>query len=138
MYIASTSRILAGLLDSNFNVLKPFLAKLFFWLSVILILAISFAPTTTSETIANLDKVVHFFMFLILSYLFWMAYRVPWPLISSILILGLFGLAVELVQYFIPSRIFSLYDFTANFAGIIAGALLYWLLTSLQTGMHSK
>jgi len=37
-------------------------------------------------------------------------------------------LVIELVQHFVPNRIFSLYDFAADIAGIIAGVILYWLL----------
>jgi len=109
-------------------VLKPSVAKIFFWLSVLAILAVSVAPANTSETISSLDKVIHFFAFLVLTYLLWSAYSLPRPIASCILLLSLFGLVIELVQHFVPNRIFSLYDFAADIAGIIAGVILYWLL----------
>ena len=110
--------------------LKFSVAKIFFWLSVLAILAVSVAPANTSETISrlNLDKVIHFIAFLVLTYLLWSAYKLPRPITSSILLLSLFGLLIELVQHFVPNRIFSLYDFAADIAGIIAGVILYWFL----------
>ena len=108
--------------------IKPSVAKKLFWLSVLAILALSVAPTNTSETISSLDKLIHFFAFLVLSYLLWSAYTLPRPFISSILILSMFGLSIELLQHFVPNRIFSLHDFAADIAGIIAGVVLYWVI----------
>ena len=127
MYIRTISRILEELFDYNSLVIKPSVAKKLFWLSVLAILALSIAPTNTSETISSLDKIIHFFAFLAITYLLWAAYKLPRPLISSILLLSLFGLFIELLQHFVPTRIFSLYDFAADIAGIIAGVFLYWL-----------
>lgn len=127
MYISITSRILEELYDYNSLVIKPSVAKILFWLGVLAILALSIAPTNTSETISRFDKAIHFFAFLVITYLLWAAYKLPRPLISSILLLSLFGLFIELLQHFVPTRIFSLYDFAADIAGIVAGIFLYWI-----------
>ena len=128
MYISTTSRILEEIYEYNSYVLKPSLAKFLFWLGVLAILAMSVVPTNTSEAISSLDKAIHFFAFLVITYLLWAAYKLPRPFISSVLLLSLFGLTIELLQHFVPTRIFSLYDFAADIAGIIAGVTLYWLL----------
>lgn len=130
MYISTTSRILEEIYDYNSYVLKPSLAKFLFWLGVLAILALSVVPTNTLEAISSLDKAIHFFAFLVITYLLWAAYKLPRPFISSVLLLSLFGLTIELLQHFVPTRIFSLYDFAVDIAGIIAGVTLYWLLAT--------
>lgn len=102
----------------------PF-AKSLFWLSVIAILIVSLMPGTASKTIADVDKLLHFFAFLFLSFLLWSAYKLPRPFLTSVFLLSAFGLTIELLQYFVPNRIFSLIDFAADIAGVLAGAVLY-------------
>ncbi len=46
----------------------------------------------------------------------------------TMLMLATFGLVIEVVQYFLPYRIFSLIDFTADLVGIIVGVVLFKLL----------
>ena len=84
-------------------------------------------PNTATKPISEFDKAIHFFAFLAITFLLWTAYKLPRPLISSVLLLSLFGLLIELLQHFVPTRVFSLYDFAADIAGIIAGVTLYWL-----------
>lgn len=109
----------------------PF-AKTLFWLSVMAILAVSITPTTASKAISDLDKLAHFFAFLFLSFLLWSAYKLHRPFITSVLLLSAFGLSIELLQHFVPNRIFSLLDFAADIGGVVVGAFLYKLLGSKQ------
>lgn len=47
---------------------------------------------------------------------------------------GLFGATLELVQALVPYRAFSLLDMGANVFGAFVGALLWFVVTRLQTG----
>ncbi len=109
----------------------PF-AKFLFWLCVLAILVVSITPGTASKTISELDKIAHFFAFLFLSFLLWSAYKLPKPYITTVLLLGAFGLSIELLQQFVPNRVFSLLDFAADIAGVVVGLVLYKLLGSKQ------
>ena len=62
------------------------------------------------------DKLMHFIMYLILGYLTHLAYPFKKQLLASCI---LFGLLMEILQYFIPYRSFEIMDLIANTTGII-------------------
>ncbi len=97
---------------------------------VLAILIVSFMPGTTSNAISKLDKLAHFIAFLFLSFLLWSSYKLPKPYITTVLLLGAFGLSIELLQQFVPNRVFSLLDFAADLTGVAGGVVLYKLLGS--------
>ncbi len=70
------------------------------------------------------DKANHFIAFFTLYILFSLSYKDLKTLIKVILLL-LFGIQIEIVQYFLPYRDFSLLDVIADFIGIILGVLVY-------------
>lgn len=68
--------------------------------------------------IANLDKVVHFGIFFLLSGLFWKAFRIDiWKIV---LFLAVYGAAVEFVQENFTRRHGDLLDWLANMSGVLA------------------
>ncbi len=73
------------------------------------------------------DKIEHAFAFLTLA----MLADFSWPESGfgsrKILVLLGYGLAIEIVQYFLPYRTFSLLDLTADAVGLF----LYWLAMPL-------
>ena len=109
----------------------PF-TKFLFWFALLAVLVLSMSPGVAVKVIPASDKVMHFIAFLVLTVLLWSAYKLPKPYITSILILGAFGFAIELLQYFVPYLRFSLLDFAADVAGVVAGGVLYTLLRSRQ------
>ena len=50
------------------------------------------------------------------------------PYFTSVLLLAAFGFGIEVVQYYLPGRIFSLIDFAADLVGIIVGIVLFKLI----------
>lgn len=48
-------------------------------------------------------------------------------LAGAILLSFLFGLFIEITQYFIPERSFELLDLVANFFGILLGILIFYV-----------
>ena len=73
------------------------------------------------------DKLLHLAAFCVLSLLYWLAYKSTHTFILSLVFLGMFGLCMEGLQHFVPSRDFSLIDLAADVAGIFLGGLLYKL-----------
>lgn len=71
-----------------------------------------------------LDKWIHFFLFLVLVFLWCRTYTIKTKkkfLLVTVLCI-VYGIAMELVQqYFIPFRFFDLRDMIANSLGAIAG-----------------
>lgn len=93
--------------------------------TVIVFLAICWLSVMPSEIAAvdgfN-DKAKHVFAFLVLALcisLFWRASR---PFVAATLIV--YGVAIELVQLFVPGRSASVWDVLADVIGIACGLLL--------------
>lgn len=100
------------------------LLKLCLYISLISIL---FLATTTKEieTIKHTwDKLNHILAFITLYMILSFAYKNLNTNLKFILLL-FFGIFIEIVQYFIPSRDFSFYDIVAYFIGVFIGYLLY-------------
>jgi VanZ family protein len=82
------------------------------------------------------DKQNHFFAFFVLFVLLSFAYQY-FSMLKKIGILLLIGFQIEITQYFIPGRFFSLMDIVADSIGIAIGILvwqmIYWLRQRLKT-----
>jgi VanZ family protein len=86
-------------------------------------IAIEYLATTTQEiqVVQNSwDKANHFVAFMVLYILLSFGYR-HIVLVLKIAILFVFALQIEIVQYFIPSREFSLLDIVADMIGVGIG-----------------
>lgn len=74
------------------------------------------------------DKLQHIFAFFVLALLTDFSFpTLPWSWRKSIPLLG-YGLALEIIQYFIPGRFFSLLDLAADATGLLLYPLLLPLL----------
>jgi VanZ family protein len=102
-----------------------------FVLAILLIsyLAVSRIEETVLDTLSFInDKIEHTSAFLFLAFLLDFAWpRQPWGERKWLPLLG-YGLLIELVQYFIPYREFSLWDLAADALGLIVYPLLFPLL----------
>ncbi len=112
---------------------KESIAKFLFWLSIVAILLISLKPGASSQLFLSLDKIAHFISFFWVTSLLLFAYKLTRPYFTSILILAAFGIGIEVIQYYIPGRVFNLFDFVADLLGIVAGIILYKLLSVVQS-----
>lgn len=72
----------------------------------------------------NFDKINHFTTFLVLALL--VDFSFPNSRFNSvkILLLVAYGFSLEVLQYFLPHRMFSLFDIVADSLGLLAYALL--------------
>ncbi len=78
-------------------------------------------PVTDSPKIIGLDKIVHFFTYLILLFiLLWNGFSIVFSVVFSIL----YGILMEIVQIPVPGRECSFYDFLANCAGIFVSLFI--------------
>lgn len=103
------------------------------WTTLIVVLSLVSVPPPKMQTFIDLDKLVHFFAYGIMSYLAGCAIGGSRPGLSraSIIFICMFwgagvGLALELIQSQV-GRQFSWFDEIANVLGAAAGA---WLFTS--------
>jgi VanZ family protein len=106
--------------------LKRFLAiegRLLLVLSVVLISRQALLPAAASFPGMGLDKVLHFLAFFLLSFLVDFAFQKTTFNVRKIIVLLVYGIAIEVAQSFFPYRTCSFGDIAADAAGI-AGYLL--------------
>ena len=95
-------------------------------LFLICVVAIEYLATTTLEIkpIQNSwDKANHFIAFLTLYVTLSLGYP-KLAIVTKALILLAFGIQIEVVQYFLPNREFSLLDVLADGVGIFMGMIV--------------
>lgn len=70
------------------------------------------------------DKQNHFIAFLVLYILLGLAYR-DFSTAKKTTVMTLIAFQIEITQYFIPGRCFSLLDIAADAVGVVLGILIY-------------
>lgn len=104
---------------------------LFQVLFFITLIAIEYLATTTKTTISittGWDKSNHFIAFFVLYILLYYSYFINIVRIKFTLLM-LFAIQIEIVQYFIPNRFFSLLDILADGVGIVIGVYFVKIIT---------
>lgn len=71
----------------------------------------------------SLDKINHLAAFLVMAVLMKLAHR-RLHAVYLLLILGSFGMAIEIIQHFLPYRVFSLLDWLVDMGGVALGLCL--------------
>jgi len=95
-------------------------------ISFIVLLVLSLTPGNGS-ILDPLDKVVHFLMYFSLTFSItgWITSRTK--LIVGVFVAILLGIAIELIQEYIPGRGFEYWDIVANSTGALCGPyFFYW------------
>jgi len=106
-------------------------ARLLLGLALLIITGMALTPSPGFIQQSINDKLGHTLAFLVLAFLShasWPELKFSWRQINPLL--G-YGLAIEITQYFIPNRYFSLLDIAADLAGIGLYILLIPLLRHL-------
>lgn len=93
---------------------------------VMLLLVIAYLSLTPTETmtIGN-DKISHFIAYSVLMLnagLISFEHRSIF--LRTILLVSLYGAAMEIGQYFVPGRVMSGYDMLANISGVMTGTVI--------------
>ena len=102
------------------------LNNLFKYTFFICIVVIEYLATTTIEISIvenSWDKANHFIAFMVLYILISLSYK-NLSLLKRVMILLAFAVQIEIVQYFIPGRDFSLLDIFADMIGVFIGFIL--------------
>jgi len=112
--------------------LKQKYIKVVFWVLAFTVLVLSSMPGAgvISHSIKNVDKLAHFGAFFLLSLLLLFAYKFSKPFFTTILVMALFGFAIEVLNLYVPRRVFSMYDFAADLLGIIVALIIYQMIHS--------
>ena len=100
---------------------------LILWL--VLVFTLSVIPVSGPKTDMPVDKVVHFIMYGLTAVFFFRYLRPKTGKakagFESVAIASAYGAAIEVVQYFLPYRSFSLGDMAANTLGAFAFCIIY-------------
>ena len=94
-----------------------------FWQAVV--------PAPLEATMIINDKLGHFLVFFALGMSGWLVWARHSGRFLVIAFLGVYGLIIELTQYYVPGREFSLLDWGADLAGLITVLLVIKL-----AGLH--
>ena len=109
--------------------------KINFLFSVVIILLLSACRkdietddiTTSTPSIPIIenswDKLNHFIAFFVLYILLYSGFKI-FTILANISLLMLFAIQIEIVQYFIPNRYFSLLDVLADGVGVLIAILV--------------
>ncbi len=88
-------------------------------------------PSSPFINIPQFDKIVHFFFYFILSFLFLFSLGKPlnsFNYLASILYCLVLGVFIEFIQhYYIPNREGDIFDVLANFIGSLVGLFFFVL-----------
>jgi len=108
----------------------------------ILIFVFSVIPVSGPETDLPGDKVAHVIMYAFTSLLLFRYFSGKKQVMSafyvSVAVSGLYGAAMEIVQYFLPHRSFCFADMAANVLGAFLGSLLYMKLRNRKKEFFSS
>jgi len=97
------------------------------WFFMVLVLSV--VPASGPKTDLPLDKIVHFVLYGLTSILLFRHFMRKTDrrkaFYKAVVLASIYGAAMEVVQYFLPYRSFSLGDMAANAAGAFLACLVY-------------
>ena len=95
-----------------------------FWCVWLIATTLMLLPASKLPTVNIWDKAEHAMTFSVLMLLVWVAYQHRYTNVKLALWLVSYGIAIECIQYLIPSRSFSVLDMVADSLGIAVIFLL--------------
>ncbi|MFH1395184.1 MAG: VanZ family protein [Candidatus Omnitrophota bacterium] len=101
----------------------------FVWALIIFLFAVITFNAGNLSSVNNIDKLAHFIEYFVLAFLVMKAFSYEQVLsmqrivLFTLILSGGYGILIELVQHFIPTREASLDDIFFNFTGVIAGII---------------
>ena len=96
---------------------------------IIIIIGICYLSLTPTETITiGNDKISHFIAYSILMMnIGILTFENKRQFLFGIIAAILFGIAIEIIQHFVPGRYMSFFDILANTAGVLIGVTFTYL-----------
>lgn len=99
-----------------------------FFVYIMLVAVVSLTPADSSALpIKHIDKVGHFIAYVLMAVLALVSFKGWGKQIPALLLTVIIGVLLEWGQRFVPGRLVTLTDGSANMLGLISGVLLYWL-----------
>ncbi len=111
------------------------LLRIIFFISIISVYILCILPVNNISPVQfeGLDKVVHACIFLYLSVLLFLCKFTSSKHFYQFFFLFLFGVIIELTQYFLPWRSFEILDIIFDTLGILLGIILnFWFERKLS------
>jgi VanZ family protein len=106
-------------------VVPPWLARVGFWIPFAIATTAAFSPSGVPLPFRVSDIVLHLFAFTYLTAALWFAHYPRGPAWTSAAWMLAYGVAIEVVQSFEPTRSAELKDFAVDIAGIALGLAVY-------------
>ena len=103
--------------------------KLFFWCLWFSATVLMLLPSNELPQVDMSDKTQHCLAFFALMALAWLGYRQQRTTFQLAMLLVLYGIAIECLQFFIPSRSFSVLDMVADSLGVLPA---WWIALRLE------
>jgi VanZ family protein len=102
--------------------------SLSFWIIWCIATTLMLLPADELPVVDIWDKAEHAFTFFVLMLLGWLGYRKQLNVYRLMALLISYGIAIECIQYFIPSRSFSVLDMVADSVGVVLAFAIfrYW------------
>lgn len=116
-------------LSEKVQALPLWLWQVMFWLLWCASTTLMVLPAGDLPPVELWDKAEHALAFFTLMALAWLAYRRQYAPLRLALLLVTYGFAIECIQYFIPSRSFSLEDVIADSVGVLPA---FWIAVRLK------
>ena len=128
------------IINISYQVFSLFRKPIIFWISILTItgFALSTASPKMYDHLLKSDKLLHFIAFFYLTFTCLSLRRKIIKSAQVILLIFLYGLLIELLQYFIPSRQCSLSDIMANTFGCLAGVIFYHSIRYMVIRYHQR
>lgn len=114
-------------------------SKIFTVLFFIALFSTEYLAIATQEIKAienSWDKLNHFMAFFALYILLINSYFAL-SVLKTFLVLFVFAVQIEIVQYFIPGREFSFFDIAADVVGMLIGYVVLWMYSFSRTKVTS-
>jgi VanZ family protein len=102
-----------------------------FWVLLSTCFWLSLMPQPPQVFALASDKFWHTLAYLVLYLSCLLAYRQQSALLLRFALLFSFSATIEIIQYFVPQRSFSLLDLCANAAGLLLGSIIHKALQKI-------
>ncbi len=99
-------------------------SRILFCITVLMITCLATAELESTAVVSVQDKLNHFVAFLVLAFLLDFSFPGSRFNTKKILLLFSYGVGLEVIQYYLPNRMFSLFDVGANILGLLGYSLL--------------
>lgn len=111
--------------------MKKFRYQILFYLNLAVIEYLALTPQPIEIIESFWDKQNHFVAFFVLYILLGLAYK-QFSILKKTAVLFFIAFQIEIVQYCIPGRFFSLLDIVADGVGVVIGMIVWSLLAPKQ------